>query len=202
VLLDLPYNFHWIARGEAARAAQAYVGFLPSFLRAHRIQAVINLRGQNPGHLWWKYETRVCRNLGVVHRDAKFNSRQLPSQRMLIELVDAFDSLPRPFLVKCSGGQDRTAFAAAVFLLHRGGWPAVAQAEQQFALWPYFHWPRTQQRWLRLFPGFARESADGKPLRAWLQHFYHAGDFGDWLEARGHSGSFKGLYGVSSTNEP
>lgn len=201
VLLDLAYNFHWIRRGEAARSAQSYIGFLPAFLRAHQIQAIINLRGKNPHHFWWNYETRVCRNLGVVHCDAKLNSRQLPSQQMLIELVDAFDCVPCPFLVKCSGGQDRTAFAAALFILHRGGWSAVAQAEEQFALWPYLHWPRTHQRWLKLFPGFARESASGTPLRVWLERFYSAGDFGAWLVARGHSGSFKGLYGVVGANE-
>jgi len=199
VFLDLPYNFHWIEPREAARAAQAYAGFLPLFLRAHQIRAVVNLRGKNPAHLWWKYETRVCRKLEVVHRDAKLNSRQLPSRPMLVDLLDAFDSVPRPFLVKCSGGQDRTAFAAALFLLHRHGWWALAQAERQFAGWPYLHWPRRQQRWLKLFPGFAGESAAGVPLRYWLENSYSAANFGAWLNERGHAESFKGLYGVSAS---
>lgn len=196
MFLDLPYNFHWIEPREAARAAQAYAGFLPLFLRSHQIRAVINLRGSNPGHLWWKYETRVCRKLDVVHRDVKLNSRQLPSRGMLVELVEAFDSVPRPFLVKCSGGQDRTAFAAALILLHRRGWTALVQAEQQFALWPYLHWPRRQQRWLRLFPRFAAECANGSKFSTWLEHSYSAADFSAWLQARGQSRSFKGLYGV------
>ena len=34
----------------------------------------------------------------------------------------AFDQAPRPFMLKCSGGQDRTSFAAALYLIHRGGW--------------------------------------------------------------------------------
>ena len=197
VFLDLPYNFHWIEPREAARSAQAYVGFLPLFLRAHRIKAVVNLRGSNPAHLWWKYETRVCEKLGVVHRDAKLNSRQLPSRPMLVDLLDAFDSVPRPFLIKCSGGQDRTAFAAALFLLLCHGWSALARAEQQFAGWPYLHWPRPQQRWLRLFPGFANENAAGVPFRCWLENSYSAAGFGSWPSDRGHGMSFKGLYGVS-----
>ena len=202
MLLDRPYNFHWIARGEAARSAQAYAGFLPHFLREHGIKAVINLRGTNPAHLWWKYETRVCRKLGVMHRDAKLNSRQLPSRGMLVDLLDAFDSVPRPFLVKCSGGQDRAAFAAALFLLNHLGWPALNQAKQQFAGWPYLHWPRPQQRWLKLFPGFAGESAAGVPLRSWLENSYSAGNFSRWLKDHGHEGSFKGLYGVSVAQNP
>ena len=198
MFLDLPYNFHWIEPCEAARSAQAYAGFLPRFLRAHRIKAIINLRGSNPAHLWWKYETRVCRKLGVVHRDSKLNSRQLPSRPMLVDLLDAFDSVPRPFLIKCSGGQDRTAFAAALFLLHRGGWSALARAEKQFAGWPYLHWPRRKQRWHKLFPAFAGESSAGKPLRGWLETSYSAADFRHWLKESGHGRSFKGLYGVSA----
>lgn len=197
MFLDLPYNFHWVESGQAARAAQAWAGFLPRFLRAHGIKAVINLRGSNPAHLWWKYETRVCRKLGVDHRDARLNSRQLPSRPMLVDLLDAFDSVPRPFLVKCSGGQDRTAFAAALFILHNRGWMALREAECQFAGWPYLHWPRRQQRWLKLFPGFADESAAGVALRPWLEKSYSAAAFGQWLNDHGHAGSFKGLYGVA-----
>ena len=196
MFLDVPYNFHWIVPREAARAAQAWAGFLPRFLRSHGIRGVINLRGTNPSHLWWKYETRACRKLGVVHRDAKLNSRQLPSRPMLVDLIDAFDSVPRPFLVKCSGGQDRTAFAAALFLLHCRGWPALAQAEEQFARWPYLHWPRRQQRWLKLFARFAHEAAAGMPVRRWLEDSYSAAGFAQWLNNHGHGGSFKGLYGV------
>jgi len=202
VFLDLPYNFHWILPGEAARSAQAYAGFLAPFLRAHRIAAVVNLRGSNPGHLWWKYETRICRKLDVVHRDVKLNSRQLPSKGMLLDLIGAFDSVPKPLLVKCSGGQDRTAFAAALLVLHRRGWHALVEAQQQFAPWPYLHWPRRQQRWIRQFPRFASESACGKTLGAWLAHSYAAADFGAWLDARGESDSFKGLYGVRRETPP
>lgn len=196
MLLDLPYNFHWIERGRAARSAQAYGGFLGAFLRAHGIRAVVNLRGRNPHRLWWRYEIRTCSAMGIVHRDAKLNSRQLPTRAMLLDLLDAFDAVPQPFLLKCSGGQDRTSFAAALYILHRHGWNALAVAERQFARWPYLHWPRRHQRWLRLFPAFARERRESVPLRTWIAENYAAETLRAWLEARGEAGSFRGLYGV------
>src|SRR5258708_17889281 len=110
-LSDLLYNFHWIEPGKGSRAAQAYAGFLGPFLRARGIRAVINLRGSNPGHWWWRYETGVCARLGIVHRDAKLSSRQLPTHGMIRDLLAAFSAVPRPFLLKCSGGQDRTSLA-------------------------------------------------------------------------------------------
>ncbi|HEY1612231.1 MAG TPA: hypothetical protein VGF97_00890 [Rhizomicrobium sp.] len=193
-LWDVVYNFHWIVRGEAARAAQAHIGFLGRLLKHHRIRAVINLRGSNPSYGWWRYETGVCEGLGVTHLDAKLNSRQLPTRRMLLDLLDAFDHLPRPFLMKCSGGQDRTSFAAAMFVIHTGGWGAMGQAEGQFAGWPYLHWPRGEQRWLQLFYPFAREQSCGRTLRDWTESSYSQQEFKNWLVARGEMHAFRGLY--------
>src|SRR5208337_3323327 len=116
---DVLYNFHWIVPEEAARSAQAYAGFLAPFLRGHQIRSVINLRGQNPHFAWWRYEKKVCSRLNVEHFDFCVNSRTLPARRLLIDLLDAFDASKKPFLIKCSGGQDRTSFAAAFFIIHR-----------------------------------------------------------------------------------
>jgi hypothetical protein len=195
-LSDVLYNFHWIEPGKAARAAQAYAGFLSAFLKARGMRAVINLRGSNPGFAWWRYETRVCQRLGIVHRDVKLNSRQLPTRAMLLDLLDAFDTVPAPFLLKCSGGQDRTSFAAALYLLHSKGWAAIGDADAQFARWPYLHLPRREQRWLRLFPAFANEAAAGAPLRDWIANAYSPEALKTWLENRGQHGSFRKIYGA------
>ena len=200
MILDLPYNFHWIEPGEAARSAQAYAGFLGPFLRAHGIRALVNLRGSNPGHFWWRYETRVCRRAGVVHVDAKLNSRQLPTPAMIVDLLDAYDASPRPLLIKCSGGQDRTSFAAGLYLLHRHGPQAFALAERQFARWPYLHWPKRRQRWLKLFLYFARERSCETSLRNWTEKHYSAAEFRSWLKARGEGQSFRGLYDVPGSD--
>ena len=118
---DVLYNFHWIVRDEAARAAQAYAGWLGPFLTRHGIRALINLRGTNPRFGWWRYERRVCDRLGIAHIDVMLDSRNLPRRDMVVSLFDAFDSAPRPLLLKCSGGQDRTSLAAALYLLQRDG---------------------------------------------------------------------------------
>jgi len=152
---DILYNFHWIVPGEAARAAQAYAGFLGPFLARHGIKSLINLRGTNPKYGWWRYERRVTEKSGIVHRDVMLDSRNLPTREMLVALFDAFDRAPRPFLIKCSGGQDRTSFAAALFLIHRDGWGARDKALNHFSRFPYLHFPKEHQRWLQPFLVFA-----------------------------------------------
>ena len=191
---DVLYNFHWIIPGEAARAAQAYAGFLGPFLARHGIKSLINLRGNNPKFGWWRYERRVTETRGVKHLDVMLDSRRLPLREMLVSLFDAFDRAPRPFLIKCSGGQDRTSFAAALYLIHRGGWAARDKAIGQFARFPYLHFPKEHQRWLRPFLAFAEQEARGKPISAWIRGHYDPAKLKTWLEANGHQGTFKGIF--------
>jgi protein tyrosine/serine phosphatase len=192
--LDLLYNFHWVVPREIARSSQAYLGLLGNLLKAHNIRGIVNLRGSKPGWRWWNYETRVSTELGIVHRDVRFNSRRLPSRTILLEMLDAFDAMPRPFLVKCSGGQDRTSFASALYLLHTRGWNALARAETQFARWPYLHVPKRQQRWLRAFIDFAAERCDARSLRDWISQGYMPEEFRKWLETRGLADAFRGIH--------
>jgi protein tyrosine/serine phosphatase len=189
-LLNLLYNIHWIVPGEAARSAQAYVGLLGRFLRANGLKAVINLRGRHPNFGWWKYETETCTRLGLVHFDAMMDSRRLPLKEMLVALIEAFDAAPRPFVIKCSGGQDRTSFAAALYIVHRDGWSATERALKQFARFPYLHFPKDNQRWLREFLPYARQQANGASLAEWIRRDYDPAALGRWLKP----GSFNGIW--------
>jgi hypothetical protein len=178
-------NFHWIVRGEAARAAQIHSSLLGGFLTANRIAGVINLRGRHPEFGWWQRETRVCGALGVRHFDAMLDSRMLPSRAMLCALLDAFEAAPSPVLIKCSGGQDRTSFAAALYLLHRKGWAALPDALAQLNRFPFLHFPRTGQFWLRLFPCYAQQKADGRSIDRWVRTDYDPEQFAEWLDGNG-----------------
>jgi protein tyrosine/serine phosphatase len=198
---DLLYNFHWVVPGEAGRAMQAWAGGLSGFLKRRQIRAIINLRGRNDDLSWWKKETAIARAGGIAHLDAMLDSRKLPTRAMLERLIESFDTAPRPFLLKCSGGQDRTSLAAALYLIHRDGWHAMPAAKAQFARFPYLHFPKTHQRWLKLFVEFARESADGKPLAAWIRDDYRPEKLKAWLDARGLQDSYAAIF-TAPTRSP
>lgn len=193
-LLNIIYNFHWVVPGEAARSAQAVAGGLSMLLATQKIRGLINLRGSNPDYSWWRYETRVCAQLGIAHFDAMLDSRKLPTRAMLTDLFAAFDASPRPFLVKCSGGQDRTSFACALYLIHTRGWAARAQAEKQFSRWPYLHFPKEHQRWLRPFLDYAQGQADGQEIAQWVREHYDPHRFAQWLDANGHRGTYREVF--------
>jgi hypothetical protein len=175
--LDLLYNFRWVREGEAARSSQAHFGGLKALMNRHGLAAIINLRGENSDLGWWRYEKRVCAALGARHFDAMLDSRKLPTRPMLVCLMRAFDEAPRPFLLKCSGGQDRTALASALYLIHRDGWGAREAARDAVH-------GRTQEtsalaeavRVLRA-GRFAR-----RPLCDWIADTYEPERLAEWLE--------------------
>src|SRR5579883_394250 len=191
---DILYNFHWVVRGEAARAMQAWAGGLKTFLRRRGIKSIINLRGRNDDLSWWKKETAAARSLGIAHLDAMLDSRKLPTKAMLERLIESFDTAPRPFLLKCSGGQDRTSFAAALYLIHRDGWRAMAIARAQFARFPYLHFPKAQQRWLKAFLDFAHADSRGAPLSQWIHAAYTPEKLKAWLDGNGYEGSYRAIF--------
>ena len=195
-LLDLLYNFHWVREGEAARSSQAHVGGLMRLMKRHGLRAIVNLRGENSDLSWWRYEKRVCAALGAPHFDAMLDSRKLPTRPMLVRLMQTFDEAPRPFLLKCSGGNDRTGLAAALYLIHCDGWGAQQAAQMQFSGIAKKH-----QRWLKLFPAFAEEDARGRPLGDWVANAYEPERLAEWLRARGHADSFECIF-MAPTRSP
>lgn len=184
VLLDRLYHLHWVNR-DAARSAQPYLGFYRGFLRPHGFGSIINLRGENANYRWWRTETRVAAELGIAHYDVRLSSRNIPSRSGLSALFDAFETAKPRLLFKCSGGQDRTGLASALYLLHREGPAALEKAQGQFALWPYLHRPKTFQLWLKAFPAYAVADAGPMPLARWAREIYDPQAFAASLAAKG-----------------
>jgi protein tyrosine phosphatase (PTP) superfamily phosphohydrolase (DUF442 family) len=111
----------------------------PATLRrmaARGIRGVLNLRGAT---LYGSYllERETCRALGLELVDFEMTSRRLPSAERILELDRAFGTIPRPFVMHCKSGADRSGFAAALYLLLRTGAGVVAAREQ--LSWRYLH---------------------------------------------------------------
>ena len=189
-VLARAYNWHRVD-DSLFRSAQMYGGHIQPLLKHHGVATVINLRGANPNSTWYHPERAACEALGITHLDRPLHSRRLPKQEMLVGLLETFQSAARPMLIKCSGGADRTALAAALFLLHSRGATGLLQARRQMALLPYLHLPKRYQRWIRRFPDFYEAVHDGRDIKEWAQECYHPDRFAAWLVAGGFDGTWR-----------
>ena len=163
-------NLHFVTHA-IARAAQPFTyGQWEGIFAAHSFRTVINLRGDNPKAQWYRDELAVCAAHDCRHFDVLLSSKRLPSREILLHLMDLMESEPKPLLVKCAGGAERTGLTSALWLLLQG--QGIAAARGQLKLFPYLHWPKKQQRWIREFLNFYEATHDNLPLRDWLSQRY------------------------------
>jgi protein tyrosine/serine phosphatase len=110
-------NFHPVTPGEAYRSAQLDQDELDYYIRKYAIRSVINLRGMHRDEKWYRDEIETCSTLGVAHYDLALSSDKAPSKAELRDLLGFFQTAPRPVLIHCQAGADRSGLAAALWKL-------------------------------------------------------------------------------------
>ena len=147
-------NFHAVVEGELYRSAQLSPSQLKASISEKQIASVINLRGAEPNEGWWLRETASCKEAGVTHHDFAWTNRNPPSREELYDFIETCRNTPKPLLVHCRSGADRTALACALYLHHIKNL-AEAEARECYSL-RYGHVPWASSRvrkWNELFFG-------------------------------------------------
>ena len=135
--LVLRNNIHTVTPGAVYRSAQLAPSRLKRLVHQDHIRTIINLRGSSPGFDWYRDELSVSRSMGVAHYDIKLSSTKLPRPAQLQRLIHLFRTAPKPILLHCQGGADRTGFAVAMWLLMQGH--SLVEARQAFSLLYFVH---------------------------------------------------------------
>jgi protein tyrosine phosphatase (PTP) superfamily phosphohydrolase (DUF442 family) len=124
-------NLHTVIPHEVYRSAQPSSDALERWIRELGLRTVINLRGENDS-AWFKAEHAVARAHTVDLYSLELASGALPHRKALQQLVHQLDTAPRPILLHCAQGIERTGIASAVAVLLAGG--SVEEARRQFGL--------------------------------------------------------------------
>lgn len=114
-------NFHEVDDGRFYRSAQLDRSELRHYIREYGIQTVINLRGASPDKEWYRDELAACDEFGVEHHDISMSARRIPHPEEVLELLRLFREAPRPILVHCQGGSDRSGLASALWKIEQMG---------------------------------------------------------------------------------
>jgi protein tyrosine/serine phosphatase len=116
IWLQLSGNFHAVVHGEVYRAAQPDPDDLRRWAEDHGIRSVLNLRGTDESSEWYRQEASVASDLGLKLADFPMSARRNPGLERMDELVALMRSLPKPLLIHCMSGADRTGLASALYL--------------------------------------------------------------------------------------
>ncbi|MGB9711780.1 MAG: dual specificity protein phosphatase family protein [Dissulfurimicrobium sp.] len=132
-------NFHVITPGEAYRSAQMDRDELEYYIKKYGIRSILNLRGENTGKMWYVEELEVSREQHVAHYDISLaTSRELKDDDVR-KLVKIFKNAPRPILIHCQSGADRSGLVAAMWKVIVDKEPKAKAADQLSII--YGHMP-------------------------------------------------------------
>lgn len=113
-ILQMTGNFHTVVPGQLYRSAQPSGAQLESYIKQYGIKTIVNLRGKND-RTWYVEETAAAARLGVQHIDFKMSATKILSAERTAELIDIMRSAPRPILVHCLSGADRTGLFSLLY---------------------------------------------------------------------------------------
>jgi uncharacterized protein (TIGR01244 family) len=131
--LQLTGNFHTVIAGELYRSAQPSSSEIERYARDYGIKTVVNLRGEGDKGKWYEQEVAATEKLGMTHIDfAMLASRELTpteADRLVALLKDA----PKPILIHCRSGADRTGLVSVIYSQQIAGIPED-KAEKQLSI--------------------------------------------------------------------
>jgi protein tyrosine phosphatase (PTP) superfamily phosphohydrolase (DUF442 family) len=164
-------NVHPVVPDQIYRAAQPHDATLQALVRSRGIRSVINLRGCCPHLDWYRKESLATASLDLDQIDIAMSAARLPSAESIRQLIEALQRAPRPVLVHCQRGVDRTGLASAVALLLYTSTP-LEQARRQMSL-EMGHVPLGRTRFIgRFFDYYAGWLAEGNRQHS-PEVFYH-----------------------------
>ncbi|OYV29656.1 MAG: hypothetical protein B7Z81_14970 [Acidocella sp. 20-61-6] len=132
-------NHHTVENGRFYRSAQLSGSELAHEIDAYHIRSVLNLRGPNPSKDWYRDELAATKAHGAKHYDIGISALSLVPKRKLAQILAVLRDAPKPILVHCASGADRTGFVSALYRYVVLG-QSARKAKQELSLW-YGHFP-------------------------------------------------------------
>ncbi|NWF98117.1 MAG: dual specificity protein phosphatase family protein [Nitrospirae bacterium] len=108
-------NFHAITHGQAYRSAQLNKDELEYYIKKYNIRSIINLRGEHPDEDWYIDEKLVSLKNNLQFYSLRLSSSREPDYEDINKLISIFKEAPRPVLIHCKAGADRSGLAAAIW---------------------------------------------------------------------------------------
>ena len=130
-------NFGVVISGPnpVSRSDQMDPEMLAKTIQELGIRTVLNLRGPNPGDGWYDRERAATLSTGAVQIDMPLSSCDWMSRDQAQSLAEVLRDAPRPLLIHCFHGSERTGLASAMTRLLTEG-QSLEEARKSFS-WKY-----------------------------------------------------------------
>ena len=129
-------NFHTVIPGMIYRSAQPHPKTLEREIKQYNIKSILNMRGENHSRAWYQNEINVAKKMKIQHYDVKTSAHKLPKISQIKKTIFILQSAPKPILIHCRSGADRSGLASAISVILFAKDPSINTIEHQ-ASWQY-----------------------------------------------------------------
>ena len=143
-ILQYQGNLHAVSEGVLYRSAQPSKTEIDAVVQRYGIKSVLNLRGAHAGQRWYDDEAAESAKLGLIHYDYPLSAKRFVTGQQIAQLLDIVRHAPKPLLIHCRSGADRTGLLAALYRYADTG-ASPAEADQELSL-VYGHFPYLTSR--------------------------------------------------------
>ena len=165
--LQLSGNVHTVENATVYRSGQLNAADLDALAASTGIRSVLNLRGAHPDASWYREEWNVARRRGIVYRSIAISARSEPDVATMQEIEQAMADAPKPLLIHCMGGSDRTGLASAIYEYAFAGKSEGVAADQLSFAYGHFPWlgssTGAMDRAFERFVAFSEAATAAKP---------------------------------------
>jgi protein tyrosine/serine phosphatase len=133
-------NLHPVSEGVLYRSAQLSKQQFADAIQQYQLRSILNLRGAHAGEAWYDDEIAASREAGIEHYDYPMSAKRQLSREQIEPLLQIVRSAPKPLLIHCRSGADRTGLVAALFRLaieHASPEEADRQLSLRYGHFPY-----------------------------------------------------------------
>jgi|JI8StandDraft_2_1071088.scaffolds.fasta_scaffold17309_4 protein tyrosine/serine phosphatase len=120
-------NYHEVIPDKLYRSGQLEPGELTEVVQKYGIKSVLNLRGDNTGTDWYDNEVAEAKAANVKHLNFRMSAKRGLTYGQTTELIAVMRNAPKPLLIHCQGGADRSGLASALYM------SAINQSEESEA---------------------------------------------------------------------
>ena len=138
--LRLTGNFRPIEPGVIYRSGQLSGPQFADRIEENGIRTIINLRGDNTGQPWYEAEVKASKAAGVYHVDFPLSAGRELTDDQVTHLTGLLRDSPRPVLIHCEAGADRSGVASALYKLLVAKRPTQEASEQLSFRYGHFPW--------------------------------------------------------------
>lgn len=107
-------NFHKVDK-DVYRSAQLFSFNMPYYIEKYGIKSILNLRGTSSKD-WYADEIHISKEYNLSHYDYGISARRLITIKQMDKIVELIKNAPKPLLIHCKAGADRTSLAVALYL--------------------------------------------------------------------------------------